>query len=64
MARQRINALAKYRLERVLSELKSIQAESKFKKLDTWNLEQATEMIGQVVSPDKGKAGDAVGKEI
>lgn len=55
MPRQRLNVLVKYRLERVLSELKTIQGENKFKKLDAWNLREAMGMIEQVVNLGKTK---------
>jgi hypothetical protein len=46
---KRINILAKYRLKKVVAELKEIQKDSKLNKIDSWNLAQATEMIEQIL---------------
>lgn len=46
---KRINILAKYRLKKVVSELKEIQKDSKLNKIDSWNLEQATGMVEQIL---------------
>lgn len=58
---KRINVLARYRLAKVVSELKEIQKDSKLNKIDTWNLDKATEMIEQILSvPIKGDPKDDV----
>lgn len=56
---KRINVLAKYRLGKVVAELKELQKDSKFNKLDEWDLSQATDMIEQIL---KGPVKQNVGQ--
>lgn len=46
---KKINILARYRLEKIVSELKEIQEDSKLNKIDTWNLGQAIGTIEQIL---------------
>lgn len=50
---KRINVLAKYRLGKVIAELKELQKDSKFNKIDEWDLSQATEMIENILKEKK-----------
>lgn len=46
---KRINVLAKYRLRKVVNELKDLQSDSKLNKIDAWNLNQATGIIEDIL---------------
>jgi hypothetical protein len=50
---KRINVLAKYRLGKVVVELKELQKDSKFNKIDEWDLSQATDMIEKILEGKK-----------
>ena len=56
---KRINVLAKYRLSKVVVEMKGILKDSKLNKIDAWNLVQATDMVEQILElPETTKAAD------
>ena len=46
---KRLNALIKYRLEKVAAELEDIRQSHSFNKVDDWDLEQAGQMVGDVL---------------
>lgn len=48
MARK-INALAKYRLDKILSELEELQAEVKLSKIDDYNLKTAAAAVRAIL---------------
>ena len=50
---RKINVLAAYRLGKVVAELKELQKDSKFNKIDAWDLAQATEIVEKIL---QGKA--------
>jgi hypothetical protein len=50
---KRMNILTIYRLSKVVAELKDLQKNSKLNKIDAWDLNQATEMVEQIL---KGSA--------
>lgn len=53
---KRINILTKHRIRKVIIELREIREDSKLNKVDSWNLEQATETIMQILEPDTVQA--------
>lgn len=46
---KRINILTKHRIRKVVIELREIREDSKLNKIDSWNLEQATETLVQIL---------------
>jgi len=46
---KRLSTLTKFRLESVIRELKEIQTDQIFNKIDLWNLQQATGMLEYVL---------------
>lgn len=42
---KRLSTLTKFRLEKVVRELKEIQTAHIFNKIDLWNLQQANQML-------------------
>ena len=57
---KRINVLVKYRLKKVVSELKEIQKDSKLNKIDSWNLEEAANMIQQILNEPSNHSSSTV----
>lgn len=53
MARRGLNILTRYRLGRVVTELKELQKDSKLNKIDAWDLEQATGMVEDILKEKK-----------
>lgn len=50
---KRINILTKHRLRKVVIELREIHEDSKLNKIDSWNLEQATGTLVQILEESK-----------
>ena len=46
---KRINILTKHRIRKVIIELREIREDSKLNRIDSWNLEQATETLVQIL---------------
>ena len=59
---KRINILTRYRLERVIGELKEIRKDTKLNKIDDWNLTNIVESLEQilVIPSTKKKTKDDV----
>lgn len=53
---KRLSTLTKFRLESVVRELKEIQADYSFNKIDLWNLQQATGMLEYVLDRSQRSA--------
>ena len=50
---KRMNVLTRYRLKKVVAELKDLQKDSKLNKIDAWDLTQATEMVESILGEKK-----------
>jgi len=53
---KRLSTLTKFRLEKVVRELKEIQTDQTFNKIDLWNLQQATGMLEYVLDRSRRSA--------
>lgn len=48
-----MNVLTRYRLSKVVAELKDLQKDSKLNKIDTWDLNQVTGMVEGILKGNK-----------
>lgn len=61
MARKGINVLTRYRLGKVVVELKDLQKDAKLNKIDAWDLSQATEIIESILGEKKSQKQKELG---
>ena len=63
MARKGINVLTRYRLGKVVAELKDLQKDAKLNKIDAWDLSQATEMVEGILKEKKPQNQKELGEK-